>query len=399
MDIILAVNSGSSSLKFQLYEMPNEKVLVSGQIERIGIKNSIFTMKINGEKIEKIEDIKDHTEAVKVLLEALQSAGIVDDISSINGVGHRIVHGGEYYSHSVVIDDDVAKNIQSLSKIAPLHNPVNLVGVEAFTEALPNAVQVAVFDTAFHQSMKPSTYLYPLPYEYYEKHKVRRYGFHGTSHFYVSRRVAELMDRNIHDLDLISVHLGNGASITAIEDGKSVNTSMGFTPLAGIMMGTRTGDVDPAILPFIMEEENLTSKSVLDIFNHKSGMYGVSGISSDARDIIEADNEGNERAALTLDMYTNRVSETIGSYFIKLETVDVLVFTGGIGENAASIREQIFKKIEVAMGLSIDYEKNKEAFSKEMLISNPDSKSQVWIVPTNEELVIARDTFNFIKQQ
>ncbi len=399
MDIILAVNSGSSSLKFQLYEMPNEKVLVSGQIERIGIKNSIFTMKINGEKIEKIEDIKDHTEAVKVLLEALQSAGIVDDISSINGVGHRIVHGGEYYSHSVVIDDDVAKNIQSLSKLAPLHNPVNLVGVEAFTEALPNAVQVAVFDTAFHQSMKPSTYLYPLPYEYYEKHKVRRYGFHGTSHFYVSRRVAELMDRNIHDLDLISVHLGNGASITAIEDGKSVNTSMGFTPLAGIMMGTRTGDVDPAILPFIMEEENLTSKSVLDIFNHKSGMYGVSGISSDARDIIEADNEGNERAALTLDMYTNRVSETIGSYFIKLETVDVLVFTGGIGENAASIREQIFKKIEVAMGLSIDYEKNKEAFSKEMLISNPDSKSQVWIVPTNEELVIARDTFNFIKQQ
>lgn len=399
MDIILAVNSGSSSLKFQLYEMPNEKVLVSGQIERIGIKNSIFTMKINGEKIEKIEDIKDHTEAVKVLLEALQSAGIVDDISSINGVGHRIVHGGEYYSHSVVIDDDVAKNIQSLSKLAPLHNPVNLVGVEAFTEALPNAVQVAVFDTAFHQSMKPSTYLYPLPYEYYEKHKVRRYGFHGTSHFYVSRRVAELMDRNIHELDLISVHLGNGASITAIEDGKSVNTSMGFTPLAGIMMGTRTGDVDPAILPFIMEEENLTSKSVLDIFNHKSGMYGVSGISSDARDIIEADNEGNERAALTLDMYTNRVSETIGSYFIKLETVDVLVFTGGIGENAASIREQIFKKIEVAMGLSIDYEKNKEAFSKEMLISNPDSKSQVWIVPTNEELVIARDTFNFIKQQ
>lgn len=399
MDIILAVNSGSSSLKFQLYEMPNEKVLVSGQIERIGIKNSIFTMKINGEKIEKIEDIKDHTEAVKVLLKALQSAGIVDDISSINGVGHRIVHGGEYYSHSVVIDDEVAKNIQSLSKLAPLHNPVNLVGVEAFTEALPNAVQVAVFDTAFHQSMKPSTYLYPLPYEYYEKHKVRRYGFHGTSHFYVSRRVAELMDRNIHDLDLISVHLGNGASITAIEDGKSVNTSMGFTPLAGIMMGTRTGDVDPAILPFIMEEENLTSKSVLDIFNHKSGMYGVSGISSDARDIIEADNEGNERAALTLDMYTNRVSETIGSYFIKLETVDVLVFTGGIGENAASIREQIFKKIEVAMGLSIDYEKNKEAFSKEMLISNPDSKSQVWIVPTNEELVIARDTFNFIKQQ
>lgn len=397
MNIVLAVNAGSSSLKFQMYEMPNEKVLVSGVIERIGLKDSIFTMKFNGEKIKEVSDINNHNDAVNILLESLEKHGIIKDITEITGVGHRIVHGGEIYSHSVLIDDEVFKNVEAVSKLAPLHNPVNLIGMKIFKEKLPEATQVAVFDTAFHQTMEPSTYLYPLPYEYYEKHKVRRYGFHGTSHFYVSRRVAELMNKDIKDLNLISVHLGNGASITAIKNGKSANTSMGFTPLAGIMMGTRTGDVDPAILPYIMEEENLTSKSVLDIFNHKSGMFGVSGISSDARDIIDAANDGNERAILTLDMYTNRVSETIGSYFIKLERVDAIVFTGGIGENSGIIRDGIFKKIKVAMQLDINDELNMEVVGDEQLISNENSLSQVWIVPTNEELVIARDTFSFIE--
>ncbi len=397
MNIVLAVNAGSSSLKFQMYEMPNERVIVSGVIERIGLKDSIFTMKFNGDKVKEISDINNHNEAVNILLNSLEEHGIIADITEITGVGHRIVHGGEIYSHSVLIDDEVFKNVEAVSKLAPLHNPVNLIGMEIFKEKLPNATQVAVFDTAFHQTMEPSTYLYPLPYEYYEKHKVRRYGFHGTSHFYVSRRVAELMNKDIKDLNLISVHLGNGASITAIKNGKSANTSMGFTPLAGIMMGTRTGDVDPAILPYIMEEENLTSKSVLDIFNHKSGMFGVSGISSDARDIIEAADAGNERAKLTLDMYTNRVSETIGSYFVKLERVDAIVFTGGIGENSGIIRDGIFKKIKVAMQLDINDELNMQVVGDEKLISNADSLSQVWIVPTNEELVIARDTYSFIE--
>ena len=397
MKIVLAVNAGSSSLKYQLFMMPSESVLVSGQIERIGLGDSIFTMKMNGEKKVQVFDIPDHNVAVETLLNSLSSEGIIEDINDVVGVGHRIVHGGELYAHSVLIDDEVMDNVAGLSKLAPLHNPVNLIGIKAFKAALPNAVQVGVFDTAFHQTMDRSTYLYPLPYEYYENHKVRRYGFHGTSHFYVTRRVAELMEKDIKDLNLISVHLGNGASITAVKNGKSVNTSMGFTPLAGIMMGTRTGDVDPAILPYIMEEENLTSKSVLDIFNHKSGMHGVSGISSDARDIINAASEGNERAQLTLDMYANRVSETIGGYFIKLERVDGIVFTGGIGENAVLIREQILKKIEKAMNLNIDYNLNGSIIGDESKISNDESLSQVWVVPTNEEVVIARDTFNFLK--
>ncbi len=397
MDIILAVNAGSSSLKFQLFEMPSEKVLVSGLIERIGLEDSIFTMKKNGDKISKVSDIKDHYQAVNILLDSLTAEKVVEKISDITGVGHRVVHGGEYFSNSILIDEIVKKSIYDVSNLAPLHNPVNLVGIEAFQELLPDACQVAVFDTAFHQTMKESTYLYPLPYEYYEKYQVRKYGFHGTSHFYVSRRVAELMDRDIKTLNLISIHLGNGASITAIEDGKSVNTSMGFTPLAGIMMGTRTGDVDPAILPFIMEAENLTSKSVLDIFNHKSGMYGVSGISSDARDIIEAYDSGNERAALTLDMYANRVSEVIGSYFIKLGHVDALVFTGGIGENAVLIRQMIFDKISEAMGLDVNKDLNLEVMGLEKRLDENDSKSEVWIVPTDEELVIARDTYNISK--
>ncbi|NLC54653.1 MAG: acetate kinase [Erysipelothrix sp.] len=398
MNIILAVNAGSSSLKFQLFDMPEEKVIVSGQIERIGFNSSVFTMKKNGEKFKKVADIKNHNVAVETLLNTLTKEGIVDDINEITGVGHRVVHGGEIYSKSVLIDDEVIKNIEKLSKLAPLHNPVNLVGILAFKKALPKAVQVAVFDTAFHQTMRPCTYLYPLPYEYYERLKIRKYGFHGTSHFYVSRKVAELMNKDIEKLNIISVHLGNGASITAIKGGKSVNTSMGFTPLAGIMMGTRTGDVDPAILPFIMEEDGLTSSEVLEVFNHRSGMYGVSGISSDARDILEAAEKGDQRSILTLNMYNNRISEVIGSYFIRLKKVDAIVFTGGIGENATTMRRDIFKEIAEPMNLKIDDELNLKTMGTNTKISLPNSASEVWIVATNEELVIAQDTNKFIKE-
>lgn len=397
MSIILAVNSGSSSLKFQLFKMPAEKVIVSGQIERIGFTDALFSMKANGEKFKSTLDIGNHKVAVNVLLENLSKKGFIEDINDIAGVGHRVVHGGELYSKSVLIDDDVIHNIEILSRLAPLHNPVNLVGILAFQQALPHAIQVAVFDTAFHQTMRPCTYLYPLPYEYYQKHKIRKYGFHGTSHFYVSRKVAELMKRDVSKLNIISIHLGGGASITAIKDGKSVNTSMGFTPLAGIMMGTRTGDVDPAILPFIMEAEGLTSGEVLDIFNHKSGMYGVSGISSDARDILEAAANGDMRSILTLEMFSNRIAEVIGSYYIRLKKVDALVFTGGIGENATTMRADIFREIAEPMGLKIDDKLNLETMGTNTKISLPDSASEVWIVPTNEELVIARDTLKFLK--
>ncbi len=378
--------------------MPQENVIVSGQIERIGFSDAIFTMKANGEKFQKTLDIKDHKMAVNVLLENLSKKGFIDNIDDIAGVGHRVVHGGELYSKSVLINDDVIHNIEMLSRLAPLHNPVNLVGILAFSAKLPNAKQVAVFDTAFHQTMKPCTYLYPLPYEYYQKHKIRKYGFHGTSHFYVSRKVAELMKKNVMDLNIISIHLGGGASITAIKDGKSVNTSMGFTPLAGIMMGTRTGDVDPAILPFIMQAEHLTSNEVLDIFNNKSGMYGVSGISSDARDILEAAAAGNQRAKLTLQMYSNRISEVIGSYYVRLKQVDAIVFTGGIGENAVSMRADILNEIGQPLGLKIDDQLNLETIGQNRKISLPDSKSEVWIIQTDEELVIARDTNMFLSE-
>ena len=398
MNIILAVNSGSTSLKFQLFDMPSERVIVSGQIEKIGLKNSVFTMKRNGEKLEKIEDISNHRDAVNALLKTLSNEGIIEDISEIVGVGHRVVHGGEFYSKSVLIDEEVISNIDQLSKLAPLHNPVNLVGILAFKEALPKAVQVAVFDTAFHQTMRPCTYLYPLPYEYYDKYKIRKYGFHGTSHFYVTRKVAELMNKNVDTLNIISIHLGGGASITAVKNGKSVNTSMGFTPLAGIMMGTRTGDVDPAILPFIMDEEDLSTSEVLDIFNHKSGMYGVSGISSDARDILEAAANGNKRAILTLEMYTNRIAEVIGSYYIRLSHVDAIVFTGGIGENATTIRRDILDQVKVPMNLKIDDKLNLETMGTETKISLATSASEIWVVPTDEELVIARDTRKFLNK-
>ena len=392
MNKILSVNAGSSSLKFQLFEMPSEEVLTSGIVERIGFKDGIFSMKVKGEKINKTLPIIDHKVGVELVLEALISQGVVADLDEIKGVGHRVVHGGELYGASVEIDHTVETSVIELSELAPLHNPANMVGYRAFKKALPKARHVAVFDTAFHQSMPDDIYLYPIPYEYYQDYKIRRYGFHGTSHYFVSNRVAELMGKKVEDVNIITCHLGNGASIAAVQAGKSVNTSMGFTPLAGIMMGTRSGDIDPAIITYLMRKTHKTAEEVIDVLNKKSGMLGVSGLSSDARDIDAGVKEGNERAILTRKIYANRVAQTIGSYFVQLGRVDALVFTGGLGENDVAARESIMKNIEQAMQINFDYELNNTIRGKELCLSKADSKVQVWVVPTNEELVIAQDT-------
>ena len=396
MDKIMAVNAGSSSLKFQLFEMPSEEVLTSGVVERIGFKDGIFTIKVNGEKVTTTQAIIDHKVAVELVLEALVKHNIVSSLDEIKGVGHRVVHGGEKYASSVEITHDVENAVIELSELAPLHNPANMVGYRAFKKALPGARHVAVFDTAFHQTMTDDIYLYPLPYEYYQEYKIRRYGFHGTSHFFVSNRVAQLMGKDPKDVNIITCHLGNGASLSAVQGGKSVNTSMGFTPLAGIMMGTRSGDIDPAIITFLMRKTHKTAEEVIDVLNKKSGMLGVSGLSSDARDIDTAIQEGNDRAVLTRKLYANRVAQTIGSYFVQLGHVDGIVFTGGLGENDVAVRASILELIEEAMQIKLDYELNSKVRGKEVCLSKADSKVQVWVVPTNEELVIAQDTVNIL---
>lgn len=392
MNKILSVNAGSSSLKFQLFEMPSEEVLTSGIVERIGFKDGIFTIKVNGEKITQTLPIIDHKIAVELVLEALISHGVVASLDEIKGVGHRVVHGGERYAASIEIDHAVETSVIELSELAPLHNPANMVGYRAFKKALPKARHVAVFDTAFHQSMSDDIYIYPIPFEYYQDYKIRRYGFHGTSHYFVSNRVAELMGKKVEDVNIITCHLGNGASLAAVHGGKSVNTSMGFTPLAGIMMGTRSGDIDPAIITYLMRKTHKTAEEVIDVLNKKSGMLGVSGISSDARDVDNAIKEGNERAVLTRKIYANRVAQTIGSYFVQLGRVDALVFTGGLGENDVAARESIIKNVEQALQIDMDYALNSTVRGKEACLSKADSKVQVWVVPTNEELVIAQDT-------
>lgn len=392
MTKIISVNAGSSSLKFQLFVMPLETVLTSGIVERIGLADGVFTIKFNGEKVTVTQPIPDHKVAVELVLEALIKHKIVDSLEEIKGVGHRVVHGGEAYAASVELTEEVAKTIDALSELAPLHNPANLIGFRAFQKELPNARHVAVFDTAFHQTMKDDVYLYPIPYEYYENYKIRRYGFHGTSHYFVSRRVANLMNRKTEDVNVITCHLGNGASIAAVQGGHSVNTSMGFTPLAGIMMGTRSGDIDPAIITFLMGKLNKSAEAIIDILNKKSGMLGVSGLSSDARDIETGIQAGNPRAVLTRNLYANRVAQTIGSYFVQLGHVDAVVFTGGLGENDVKVREAILDRISEAMGIDYDRALNLSTRSKEVALSKPSSKTAVWVVPTNEELVIAQDT-------
>lgn len=396
MNKIMAVNAGSSSLKFQLFEMPSEEVLTSGVVERIGFKDGIFTIKVNGEKVTSTQAIIDHKVAVELVLEALIKFNVVSSLDEIKGVGHRVVHGGEKYASSVEITHEVESAVIELSELAPLHNPANMVGYRAFKKALPGARHVAVFDTAFHQTMTDDIYLYPLPYEYYQEYKIRRYGFHGTSHFFVSNRVANLMGKDVKDVNVITCHLGNGASLSAVKGGKSVNTSMGFTPLAGIMMGTRSGDIDPAIITYLMRKNHKTAEEIIDVLNKKSGMLGVSGLSSDARDIDTAIKEGNSRALLTRKLYANRVAQTIGSYFVQLGHVDAIVFTGGLGENDVAVRASILELVEEAMQIKLDYELNNSVRGKEVCLSKSDSKVQVWVVPTNEELVIAQDTVTIL---
>ncbi|WP_373128919.1 acetate/propionate family kinase [Dielma fastidiosa] len=396
MTKIISVNAGSSSLKFQLFEMPSEEVLTSGIAERIGLEEGIFTIKYNGEKHTQNLPIKDHKVAVDLLLIALVEHKIVENLEEIKGAGHRIVQGGSYFDSSAVVDEDVVNKVEELSDLAPLHNPAHLIGYRAFKEALPQIGHVFVFDTAFHQTMTPESYLFPVPMEWYENYKVRRYGAHGTSHQYVSQRCAELMGKDVKNLKIITCHLGNGASITAVDGGKCINTSMGLTPLGGIMMGTRCGDIDPAIVPFVMKKTGMTPDEMDTALNKKSGMLGISGISSDARDIENAVAEGNERAILTQQLYVNRAINVIGGYYFQLGGCDAIVFTAGLGENDCNLRHQICEKLEKAMDLKMNYELNDKTRGKEVCVSADDSKVQVWVVPTNEELVIARDTYSLL---
>jgi acetate kinase len=386
---IIAINAGSSSLKFQLFDMPEESVITKGLIERIGLDNAVFNISVNGEKKEEITDIPDHEVAVKMLLEKLTGFGIIDSLNEIQGIGHRVVHGGELFNESVLITDEVIEKIEDLSDLAPLHNPANLTGIKAFRNVLPNVPAVAVFDTAFHQSMPESSFLYSLPYEYYKDFGIRKYGFHGTSHKYVSERAAEMLGRPKEQVRLISCHLGNGASIAAIEGGKSIDTSMGFTPLAGVAMGTRSGNIDPALIPFIMEKTGSTAEEVLNILNKKSGMLGVSGFSSDLRDIEQQASEGNERAELALEVFANRIHKYIGSYASRMYGVDAIVFTAGIGENSSLVREKVLQGLEF-MGVYWDPARN-NVRGEETFINYPHSPVKVMIIPTNEEVMIARD--------
>ncbi|WP_026671623.1 acetate kinase [Alkalihalobacterium bogoriense] len=387
---IMAINAGSSSLKFQLLTMPEETIVTKGIVERIGLDDSVFTIEVEGDKQKETLHIPDHSVAVKILLEKLTGLQIIDSLDEIDGIGHRVVHGGEKFNDSVLITKEVLAGIEEVSELAPLHNPANIVGIKAFQEVLPHVPAVAVFDTAFHQSMPEKSFLYSLPYEYYKKFGIRKYGFHGTSHKYVSLRAAEMLDRPIEHLRLISCHLGNGASIAAIDGGKSLDTSMGFTPLAGVTMGTRSGNIDPALIPYIMEKTGKTAQEVLDILNKDSGMLGVSGFSSDLRDIEQEASKGNERAELALEVFTSRIHKYVGSYAARMNGIDAIIFTAGIGENSDVIRERVLKGLEF-MGVYWDPQLNKVR-GKEAFINYPHSPVKVLIIPTNEEVMIARDT-------
>lgn len=387
---ILAINAGSSSLKFQLLRMPEEHVVAKGLIERIGLKEPIFSMTTNGRKIKRIEKIPNHQEAVQLLLHYLVEQRAVNSLNEIDAIGHRLVHGGEQFSDSVLIDDEAIKVFEQLSDLAPLHNPANITGIKEFNKVLPTVPAVAVFDTAFHQTMPESSYLYSIPYDYYKKYGIRKYGFHGTSHKYVSERAAQMLNRPLKSIRLISCHLGNGASIAAIDGGRSIDTSMGFTPLAGVTMGTRSGNLDPALIPFLMEKTDKSAEEVLDILNKKSGMLGVSGFSSDLRDIEVEALKGNSRAQLALDVFANRIHKYIGSYAARMNGVDAIIFTAGIGENSDVIRSKVLAGLQF-MGIYMDPDLNKIR-GKEAFISFPYSPVKVLVIPTNEEVMIARDT-------
>ena len=390
---ILVINCGSSSLKFQLINSESEGVLAKGLCERIGIDGKLTYQPEGGEKTTSDKAMPTHTEAIQFVIDALtdEKTGVVKSLDEINAVGHRVVHGGEKFASSVVIDDEVLKAIEECNDLAPLHNPANLIGINACRELMPGVPMVAVFDTAFHQTMPSKTYMYGLPYEYYEKYKVRRYGFHGTSHSFVSKRVAELVGKAYDETKTIVCHLGNGASICAVENGKSVDTSMGLTPLEGLVMGTRSGDIDPAIMEFLAKKENLDIAGLMNVLNKKSGVYGLSNnLSSDFRDLSEAAADGNEIAELALDVFAYRVAKYVGSYTAAMNGVDNIVFTAGIGENSAIVRTMVCKYLGY-LGIEIDEELNGKR-GQEIIISTPESKVKVLVVPTNEELAIARET-------
>ncbi|GAA0708029.1 acetate kinase [Paraclostridium ghonii] len=396
---VLVLNCGSSSLKYQLIDMSNEEVLCIGLVERIGIEGSILKQEKDGVdgKLVVEQPMKNHQDAIKLVLEGVVDPkfGGVKDISEVEAVGHRVVHGGEKFASSVKIDDEVMKALQECVELAPLHNPANIMGIEACEAILPGVPMVGVFDTAFHQTMPKKSYLYGLPHELYTKYGVRRYGFHGTSHMYVAQRAADMLGKNIEDVKIITCHLGNGASVAAVDGGKCVDTSMGFTPLEGLIMGTRCGDIDAAILPFLMEKEGLDAKGLSDLMNKKSGVYGMTGISSDFRDIEGAAAKGDEKAQVALDAYVQKVKKYIGSYAAEMNGVDAVVFTAGVGENGIEIREEISSNMDF-LGMNLDKEANKVR-GKERVISTQDSKVKILLVPTNEELMIARDTVALVK--
>ena len=395
---VLVINCGSSSLKYQVLDMTNETLLAKGLVERIGIEGSIISHeKIGMEKFKLTTPMATHKEAIGHVLEALMDAehGVVKSMDEIGAVGHRVVHAGEKYASSVLITEDVINALEECVELAPLHNPPNLLGIEACQELMPTTPMVGVFDTAFHQTMPPESYIYAIPYEYYEKYGIRRYGFHGTSHKYVAERTADILGVNIEDLKIITCHLGNGASVSAIKRGKCIDTSMGFTPLEGLVMGTRSGDIDPAIVSYIRQKENLAHGEATNILNKKSGVLGISGVSSDFRDLEEAVAAGNERAALALKVFAHKVKFYIGAYIAEMNGVDAIVFTAGVGENDINMRDVICSEMG-NLGIKIDLVKNKVR-GKETIISREDSKVKILLVPTNEELMIARDTFHIVK--
>ncbi|MCK9267727.1 MAG: acetate kinase [Alkaliphilus sp.] len=396
---VLVINCGSSSLKYQLIDMQNEELLAIGLAERIGIDDSFLTHETIGkEKVVIREDLKDHKITLGIVMNALTNPeyGVIKSMDEISATGHRVVHGGEEFTSSVLITDKVISEVERCANLAPLHNPPNLMGIYAAKELLPDVPMVAVFDTAFHQTMPPEAYIYALPYEWYEKHGVRRYGFHGTSHMYVAYRAAEILEKPIEDLKIITCHIGNGVSITAVDGGKSVDTSMGLTPLEGLVMGTRCGDIDPAIVPFVGQREDLSHQELDNFMNKKSGLLGVSGISNDLRDIMEAAEGNNYRAKLALDIYSRRIKRYIAVYAAMMGGLDVIVFTAGVGENAIDVRKDSCSGLEF-LGIKIDDEKNNTR-GKETIISSDDSKVTVMVVPTNEELAIARDTKNIVEK-
>lgn len=396
---VLVINCGSSSLKYQVLDMKNEELLCKGLVERIGIEGSIITHEKTGMDKFKLETpMKDHKDAIGHVIDAIKDAdhGVVVNMDEIEAVGHRVVHAGEKYAQSVLITQEVLNALDECVELAPLHNPPNLAGIVACKELMPGAPMVAVFDTAFHQTMPAEAYIYALPYEYYEKYKVRKYGFHGTSHRYVSERAAQMLEKDIKDVKIVTCHLGNGASLAAVKGGECIDTSMGFTPLEGLVMGTRSGDIDPAIVTFISEKEKLTPQQANDVLNKKSGVLGISGISSDFRDLEEAAAKGDERAQLAIDAFVHRVKHYMGAYIAQMNGVDAIVFTAGVGENAKEMREAICANLD-NLGIKIDKKRN-DVRGKETVISTDDAKVKVLLIPTNEELMIAKDTVSIVSE-